>query len=93
MNVRQRQCKKMHIPLPPPLHQFRLYWFRSDWSPDRVPGTLCGKVLRFVLRADMETGVSLVASAEVDLTMKSAPSLGELKVSTVTCIILIGLVL
>ncbi|XP_043218409.1 uncharacterized protein LOC122379895 [Amphibalanus amphitrite] len=47
--------------------------------------TLCGKVLRFVLRADMETSDSLVASAEVDLTIMSAPSLGELKARTVIC--------
>ena len=44
-----------------------------------IAGAMCGKVLRFVLRADMETSDSLVFSAEVELQMMNAPLLGELK--------------
>ena len=43
-------------------------------------GALCGKVLRFVLKVDMEASDSLVFSAEVDLRMMQAPRLGELAV-------------
>ena len=53
----------------------------SDCALLEPPGALCGKVLQFELRAEMEASDSQVFSAEVELQMMDAPLLGELAVS------------